>query len=230
MQRKENHGSSPPGIRIIKPATQGLKNADGRQRPRLGVLGGSFNPITNAHIILGEKALQTFSLAEVIFMLPETLPHKQDLEVSLSDRIALMNLALQEHARFSVAVSRHGLFMDIYKDLSELFGSETQVFFLTGRDAAERILTWKYPDPEKALSEMFSAFELIVADRQGKFEIEGIPMFARYKDKIHGLELPSKIEQLSSTAIRKRIKRSQSIKGLVPDGVGEFIRARKLYL
>jgi len=216
-----------PDWHWVRRAPEGLRPGD--LRPRLGVLGGTFNPVTRAHLALAQSALREFSLGEILFVLPGQLPHRAPEETTLEERLALLEVALAAHHRFSLAVCSHGLFLDIVVALAPHFPAGTKVFFLTGGDAAERILGWDYADPEKALAEMFARFDLIVAERAGGAAPPAAARLAAFRSQIHTLRLPADVQQISATEVRERLRAGQPIEELVPPGVADAIRARGLY-
>src|SRR5437879_13843505 len=85
-----------PRLRWLRRAPAGIsvKGADAPRPPRLGILSGTFNPPTRAHLALAEAALAALELAEVLFVLPEVLPHKDQLEASLEAREEMLLLAI----------------------------------------------------------------------------------------------------------------------------------------
>src|SRR5262245_59797795 len=148
------HPTTPgmPHLRLVRPAPHGLSQQEGRQR--LGVLGGAYNPITLAHLAMAEAVLQTFQLHEMLFVLPKVPPHKTIFGATLEQRLSMMQLAVVGCPYATVGLSTHGLFIDIYRGLLAVYPQRPEVFFLTGRDAAERILTWDYDDAAAALHRM----------------------------------------------------------------------------
>ena len=80
-----------------------------------------------------------------------------------------------------------------------MYRRHTEVFFLTGRDAAERILTWPYDDAEVALRQMLTAFQLIVCDREGPFHLPDDPLLAPYLQRIHCCTLTPGFNHVSAT-------------------------------
>ena len=133
-----------PKLRWLRRAPAGIvtsASAGGRPEPsapRLGVLSGTFNPPTRAHLALAEHASRELRLDEVLFVLPETPPHKKQLEASLEDRAEMLLRALAGSKEFSAAIATHGLFLDIHRALAPHYPPGTRVFFLVGEDAAER--------------------------------------------------------------------------------------------
>ena len=117
-----------------------LKNPTGARR--LGVLSGSFNPITAAHVALAEAALG--ELDEVLLVMPREFPHKVYEGVGLGERIELVRRAVDGRTGLSVAISDGGLFVDIARECRDHYGYDCALWFLCGRDAAERIVNWDY--------------------------------------------------------------------------------------
>src|SRR3989442_2932776 len=104
-----------PRLRWLRGAPAGIsvKGADAPRPPRLGVLSGTFNPPTRAHLALAEAALAALELAEVLFVLPEVLPHKDQLEASLEAREEMLLLAIARNPKFSAEVTSHGQSLDL---------------------------------------------------------------------------------------------------------------------
>jgi nicotinic acid mononucleotide adenylyltransferase len=174
--------------------------------------------------------MRELSLDEVLFVIPEVPPHKDQLEASLEERVQMLLRAIGEEPHFSAAVSTHGLFRDIGQALVPHYPSGTKVLFLTGRDAAERILLrWPYADPRKALAEMFAGFDFGVADRGGRFDIPADSLAAPYAAQIHCFKIGRECEGISARLVRQHLARGESIKEFVPTEVEAFIRQRALY-
>ena len=216
-----------PQLRITRRAPGGMT---GHEPGRLGVLGGAYNPITLAHLAIADAAMTEMQLHEVLFCLPQVPPHKSIFGASLEQRLEMMGLAVRDRPYATVGLCSHGLFLDIERALRDVYTPETEVFFITGRDAAERILTWEYDDTERALREMFSAFQFIVCDREGAFVMPDDPRLIPYHSRIHHFAIPDGLDHISSTAIRDRLQEGQPIGDLVPDAVADFIRQHDLYM
>src|SRR6266568_1101956 len=133
---------------------------------RLGILPGTFNPVTVAHLALAAGALSVVD--EVVFVLPRQFPHKVYSGASFAQRIELLVTALEAEGRFSVAASEVGLFAEIAAECREAYGADARLSFLCGRDAAERIANWDYGRPG-AFQEMLNGFDLLVAARSGEY-------------------------------------------------------------
>src|SRR2546429_10021934 len=119
---------------------------------RVGVMGGTFDPIHHGHLVAASEVAERFALDEVVFV-PSGHPwQKDDVGVSpAEDRYLMTVIATAANPRFSVSrvdIDRVGptFTVDTLRDLKESFGSDTELFFITGADALERILSWKDAD------------------------------------------------------------------------------------
>jgi len=186
------------------------------ERPRsLGVLPGSFNPPTVAHLELAQAAKR--HVDEVLYVAPSALPHKDYFGATLEQRIELLEGAEATH---SIASTEQGLFIDIARECREHYGDEVRLFLICGRDAAERILTWDYGRPG-VVREMLREFELLVARRGGHFDAP-----PEFRHRIHSLDM-SGHDEVSSSEVRERIARGERWEHLVPDAIVE--RVKKIY-
>lgn len=176
---------------------------------RLAILAGSFNPPTLAHIALAQAALTKAD--EVLFVVPRAFPHKEYTGASLDQRVAMLRKATAGGARFSIAISDGGLFVEIARE-ARVYYPESDLWFVCGRDAAERIVNWDYGEPE-AFSRMLDGFGLLVARRQGEYTPPA--------EFAHGIEiLPfEKYDEHSSTEVRRRLERGEPWRMLVPAAI-----------
>jgi nicotinate-nucleotide adenylyltransferase len=186
-----------------------------RTPKKLGVLAGTFNPPTQAHLELAAAAL--FHVEEILFVIPRAFPHKEFFGATLEQRLEMLALA-DPGIGYSVAASDAGLFLEIARDCREHYPNDVQLCFVCGRDAAERVLQWNYGRPG-AVEEMFREFELLVADRQGRFEPP-----PEFRDRIHTLHVRA-VDDVSSTEVRERIARGEPWEHLVPEGIVDRVRA-----
>lgn len=196
---------------------------------RLGVLGGAYNPITRAHLLLARYSREQCKLDEIIFVLPKILPNKPLVGAPVEQRLEMMRLGISGISYISLGVCSHGLFLDICKGLQQIYPQEPEIFFITGRDAAERILTWPYDDPAAALARMFADFQLLVFQRKGSLDLPENPLVQDHANRIHTLEMKENLDHISSTKVRQRIRNGQPIKGLVPAEVAAYIMKHNLY-
>jgi cytidyltransferase-like protein len=183
---------------------------------RLGVFPGSFNPPTRAHLALIDAA--GAHVDEVRVVLPRRFPHKLYHGATLEQRIKMIE-TLKAATPFSVGISEGGLFLEIARECRDIYGPDAELWFLCGRDAAERILDWDY-GREGAVDEMMQKFGLLVGARRGEFEVP--PRFAH---RIRQLVLRTSTDDFSSTEVRTRIERREPWRHLVPDSTANLIEA-----
>jgi nicotinate-nucleotide adenylyltransferase len=215
-----------PRFEVFVPAQAGPPPSNGR----LGVLGGAYNPITRAHLLLARYSREQCKLDEIIFVLPKILPNKPLVGVSVEQRLEMMRLGISGIPYISLGVCSHGLFLDICLALQQIYPQKPEIFFITGRDAAERILTWCYDDPAAALAEMFAVLQLLVFERKGKLQLPENPLIQKYLNRIHTLEMEENLDKVSSTEVRQRMREGRSIGELVPTEVAVYIQKNSLYL
>lgn len=195
-----------------------IRRAHGRPS-RLGILAGSFNPVTIAHLNLAGAARNRCD--EVVFVLPRVFPHKRYSGASLEQRLELLGLALGGEPRFSLAVSDAGLFVEIANECREAYGPDVRLSFLCGRDAAERIAGWDYGG-SGVFVDMLRQFDLLVARRNGEYEPP-----AEFSAAMERLDVPGGFDAVSATEVRNRIARGEDWHHLVPAGVQA--RVREIY-
>ena len=214
-----------PSFEVFVPAQTVLPPSNAR----LGVLGSAYNPITRAHLLLASCSKDQFKLHKIIFVLPKTLPNKPLIDTSIEQRLEMMRLGTINVPYVSVGICSHGLFLDICAALKKIYPQTPEIFFITGRDAAERILNWPYPDPAEALARMFAGFQLLVFEREGTLKWRENSLIRQYSNRIHTLRLSENIDHISSTEVRQRILAGQSIEELVPAAVAAYIMNHNLY-
>ena len=175
---------------------------------KLGVLAGAFNPLTRAHLALAEAAAH--HVDEVICAVPRAYPHKEFHGAALEDRVAMARAA-----GFQVAVTEKGLFIDIARELRD---AHTEIVFICGRDAAERIVGWDYGEAG-AIERMLEEFALLVADRDGTYQPP-----PHLIHRVHRLHLHADFSEVSSTEIRRRIEAGEPWEHLVPHAITHHVR------
>jgi nicotinate-nucleotide adenylyltransferase len=182
---------------------------------KLGILAGAFNPVTNAHMALADAAGSVVD--EVVCVVPRSYPHKELHGATLEERIEMLRRAGGRH---SVEVADGGLFIDIARELQSR-RPPSEIYFICGRDAAERILNWDYGEAG-AIDRILKEFQLLVAARQG--ELVPLPDFSH---RVHSLPLPVDLDHVSSTEVRRRIAAGEEWEHLVPGPIVELVR--KIY-
>ena len=196
-------------------------------RYRLGVMGGTFDPIHHGHLVAASEVASHFGLDEVVFV-PTGQPwQKSDRKVSSAeDRYLMTVIATASNPRFSVSrvdIDRGGptYTVDTLRDLQEERGDDIDLYFITGADALAQILTWRDVD------HLFDLAHFVGVTRPGvdlnSPAIEELPA-----ERITLMEVPALA--ISSTGCRERVTARQPIWYLVPDGIVQYIAKRGLYL
>ena len=187
------------------------------RRPRsLGVLPGTYNPPTRAHLALAAAALE--QVDEVLFVMPRLLPHKGYEGVTLADRLRMLELATAGGSRYSLASTDRGLFIDIARECRSAYAPGVRIRLVCGRDAAERALNWDY-GRDGAFTEQLNEFEMLVAARRGVCVVpKGLGEFIRH------LEMPGEWDEVSATDVRERITDGAPWEHLVPAQIVTLVR------
>jgi len=198
---------------------------------RLGILGGTFNPIHKGHLALAKAARKKFLLDKVIFIPTGTPPHKPHVGiVDKKHRYKMVILATQNSPYFSVSrleMDRPGVSyaVDTFRILQKKFGKKAKLFYIMGLDSINEILEWRQP------LELFKLCEIIVGTRPGsklqtfKRLLKTPPLQAEAK-KIHLLELK---QAVSSSQIRLWLKDGKSVRRFLPKVVTDYISQSHLY-
>jgi nicotinate-nucleotide adenylyltransferase len=193
------------------------------QKRRLGIMGGTFDPIHHGHLVAASEVAHVFSLDEVVFVPTGRSAHKEEREVTdAEDRYLMAVIATASNPRFSVSridVDRPGptYTVDTLRDMRRLHGPDAEFFFITGADALAKMLTWH--DAE----ELFELSHFIGCTRPGhRLADPGLP-----NGRVSLMEVPALA--ISSTECRDRVRAGEPIWYLVPDGIVQYINKRGLY-
>lgn len=186
-------------------------------------MGGTFDPIHHGHLVAASEVAAKFDLDEVVFV-PTGRPwQKSDRDVSPAEHRYLMTVvATASNPQFTVSrvdVDRPGATytIDTLRDLSQVYGRETELFFITGADALAQILSWKDVD------ELFSLAHFVGVSRPGHdLTREGLP-----EHRLSLMHIPALA--ISSTDCRERVANEMPVWYLVPDGVVQYINKHNLY-
>ncbi len=187
---------------------------------RIGIFGGTFNPIHIGHLILAQEIQVKLRLDKVVFIPVFLPPHKKSISLANArHRYKMINLAIKGKSSFEVSdieLKRKGksYSIDTLKTLKRIFGERAKFFFITGSDSLIELSSWK------KVNEIFELSQFVIARRPG-FTIKGVPIGTKIID----------ITQIdvSSSAIRKKIKKSVPIDYLVPKSVIDYISKERLY-
>jgi nicotinate-nucleotide adenylyltransferase len=199
------------------------------QPGRIGILGGTFDPVHNGHLHIANALRAALDLERVVWVPAGRPPHKTGQIVSSDrDRLAMLELALAGSATNQIStidIERSGpsYTADTLKILAERF-TPARLFFLMGEDSLRDLPTWH--DPERLLQ----AAELAVAARPGvDADLESVVRrVPTVQGRVH--LIPTKEVAISSSDIRRWVGEHQSIQGLVPAAVEAYIRDHGLYM
>jgi nicotinate-nucleotide adenylyltransferase len=188
--------------------------------PRIGVMGGTFDPIHHGHLVAASEVAQWFELDEVVFV-PTGEPWQKE-EVSQSEHRYLMTvIATASNPRFTVSrvdIDRSGptYTIDTLRDLKAQ-RPDAELYFITGADAIAQILSWRDHD------ELWDLAHFVAVSRPGHvLSTDGLP-----SEDVSQLEIPALA--ISSTDCRDRVGRGHPVWYLVPDGVVQYIAKHHLY-
>ena len=185
-------------------------------RARVGVFGGTFDPVHVGHLAIALAALESVPLDRVLFVPARRSPLKdRDPLASVSDRVAMLEAAVASEPRFAlspVELDRDGVSYTV--DTLEALRSEGDLFLILGSDALADLERWREPDRIRELA------TILVAARPGAPE----------PDPMHGARaFDAPRLDISSRELRARAARGMSLRYLVPDAVWEHIKERGLY-
>lgn len=202
----------------------------GEKKFRLGIMGGTFNPIHLGHLATAEAVWDAFGLDEVLFIPSAHPPHKQGQEIIAPEhRLRMTELAISSNPHFrlsDIELRRTGpsYAVDTVNALRESFGKDTELYFITGADAINELFSWHH------VKELLGKCHFIAATRQGT-ELDAASLWEHFGDlgqkHIHPLATPAL--EISSTDLRERLRQGRSVRYLVPDEVGAYIMKEGLY-
>lgn len=196
---------------------------------RIGILGGTFNPIHLGHVIAAQEVLYKMKLDSIIFIPSGSPPHKNDSQLaSARDRYEMVKLAIKDNDNFLISdieINRIGktYTYDTLVELHKMYYGN-KLYFIIGFDALREIDMWRKAE------DLFKLTEFIVVNRgnrSGEMEYEIEKKESLYGGKIHVVDIPN--IGISSTEIRRRLKEGEAIRYLVSDDVMNHIKTKGLY-
>lgn len=197
-------------------------------KKRIGILGGTFNPIHLGHLMIAEMALEAFNLNRVIFVPAKEPPHKEVDVIEAKYRLEMVHAAVLDNPNFLVSdveMKREGksYTIDTVRYFYNTYGPTTEFFFIAGTDTIQNLPTWKY------IEELLDMCEFIGAIRPGATEDigESIEWFGQRGRRIHILEVPE--IKLSATDLRYRLRQGLSTRYMLPRSVYQYIKRHKIY-
>ena len=195
---------------------------------RLGVMGGTFNPIHLGHLMIAEEARQAFHLKKVLFVPSYITPNKDVCGATAEQRLAMTRRATADNPYFTVSdmeMRRRGnsYTVDTLRLLKEIYGPSHSLYFISGTDTIHDLHNWNNPE------EILSLCQFIGATRpDGSEQIDSIiSSFGELGKNI--LKLPVPTMEISSTELRRRIRLGLSVRYMMPSAVVEYIRKNGVY-
>lgn len=196
---------------------------------RLGVFGGTFDPIHHGHLVAAEEVRAQLALDKVLFVPAGLPPHKLDNDISPAQhRVAMIQLAIASNPGFGLSrvdVEREGpcFTVDTLALLQREWGEEAELYFIMGMDSLSEILTWK--DPQR----LIRLARIVVVGRPGFLADmealeQALPGAAQH---IQIVDAPR--FEVSSSDIRRRVREGLPIRYQVPTAVEAYIREYGLY-
>jgi nicotinate-nucleotide adenylyltransferase len=193
---------------------------------RIGIMGGTFDPIHHGHLVAAEEARWQFRLDQVLFI-PTGQPWQKPAGVSpAEDRYLMTAIATASNPAFAVSrleVDTPGpsYTVDTLRRLRAELPEGTRLLFIGGADLLHQLLSWKEPEQVLELAELIAATrpDFDVGD-----VVQKVPGAA---GRVHRMEIPALA--ISSSDIRARVARGAPIEYLVPEGVVRYIEKRALY-
>ena len=201
-----------------------------QEKKRVGIMGGTFDPIHLGHLVIAEAAREELALSEVIFIPAAQPPHKPGRKVAAAaHRLRLVQLAVEGNPFFralDVEMRREGpsYSYDTLRDLVEKHGESVDFYFIVGGDEISAILTWH------RVAELFSLCRFVAARRKGSsLSLDEVRTHLGEEalSRIRLVQAPEL--EISSTDIRRRLQEGRSIRYLVPEKVEAYIYKEGLY-
>ncbi len=186
---------------------------------KIGILGGTFNPVHLGHLILAEEIREKLGLDKVIFVPTHLPPHKNNSDIAgAKDRFAMIKSAIKTNRCFLVSdieIKRQGrsYTIDTLKEFKKLYPKD-ELYFIIGSDLL------KYLDEWKELGEIIKMVKFVVATRPG-YPLEKIPSYIS--------TVPIRAVDISGFEIRQAIQENNSFRYLVPEAVHNYIKRNRLY-
>ena len=201
------------------------------RKRKIGLMGGTFNPIHIAHLILAENAWHQYELDEVVFVPNHIPPHKRGAQIAPdADRLAMVSMAIEGIPYFSVSdmeMTREGYSYSSDTLLELRSGNpDCEYYFIMGGDSIEQLSTWHRPDIILANCIVLAAIREQSSDVE--FDAQISALTEKYGADIRKLDIPRL--DLSSSEIRKRVHDGMSVRFMVPQAVWEYMTEKGLYL
>lgn len=198
---------------------------------KIGILGGTFDPVHLGHLLVAEVIKDNFGLDKVVFMPSGNPPHKKDQEVTGPEhRYNMVCEAIKDNPFFTasrIEIDRQGYTytIDTLRELTKVYGSSAVIYYLIGADVLFDLINWR------DFKEVFKTCEFIATLRPGydneEFDNQRTLLINVHGAKISKTHIP--LIDISSTDIRNRAKSGKSIRYMVPQGVEKYITYNRIY-
>lgn len=199
---------------------------------KIGILGGSFDPVHYGHLILADQLIQEAGLDKVVFIPAYVSPFKTDsTQTSAEDRYEMLKLAIADNPQFDasdIEIKKEGpsYTIDTLNALKAQAGPDDEIYFIMGQDTFLEIKKWHRSD------ELLRNYSFIIGKRPGESTKE---MFALFKElfavykglKVEFFDIPEM--DISSTTLRNKLKLGKSVRYFLPDPVLDYIYEHNLY-
>lgn len=200
---------------------------------RVGVIGGTFDPIHYGHLVIAEEVYASLDLAKMVFVPAGQPPHKPGRVVTVAQhRLAMLELAIASNPHFTISyidLERKGpsYTVETLQLLRKQWGAQTAIYFVIGWDSLEELLTWY--DPAGVLEQLT---HLVAVHRPGHTEVPG------YREQLEKhlpgisqrlITVPAPQLDISATDLRLRVAEGRPIKYQVPEAVEQYIVQHGLY-
>lgn len=201
------------------------------QRKKVGIMGGTFDPIHIGHLILGENAYRQFHLSKVLFMPSGNPPHKTDRKgrASNEERVEMVKYAIASNSHFELSLAEmHEEGFNYTKETLQRLKEvhpDTDYYFIMGADSLFQFEEWKEPDQICSLCTIVVALRDHIEKEKLNCKIEELS--GKYHASILKLDTPN--IDISSRTIRQWLKTEKSIRYYVPDEVIAYIQKKNLY-
>jgi nicotinate-nucleotide adenylyltransferase len=199
---------------------------------RLGIFGGSFNPVHHGHLIAAQDALEAFALDRVLFVPCAQPPHKPAaVMASAADRRAMLELALEDNPRFELCaleLDRGGVSytVDTLRALRTQHPDDALVFII-GADTLPELHTWR------AMDEILALAEIVTLARPGtppeRWSDAAIGLPPPWPERLRARLAHGHAVEISSSDIRRRLAERREIRYFVPPRVEQYLQARRMY-
>ena len=199
------------------------------EKRRIGIIGGTFNPIHLGHLMIAEVACESFNLEKVIFVPARIPPHKQHDVIDSHHRYAMAAAAVADNPNFEISdieMRREGpsYTVDTIQHFKIIYGPNVEFYFIAGTDTIRALPTWKF------IEELLDEGHLISATRPDGTSVINATLDElgpKAHEKIHVMEVSEM--KLSATYLRERLRSGKTVRYMLPKCVVDYIEKNHIY-